>query len=32
MNEIELDVGSDKARWAEHLSAEIQVKFGGNIG
>lgn len=32
MSEIELDVGGDKTRWAEHLSADVQVKFGGNIG
>ncbi|GAA5933658.1 uncharacterized protein JCM15063_001374 [Sporobolomyces koalae] len=33
MSEIELDLpGGDKHKWAEHLSAEIQVKFGGNIG
>ncbi|GAA5907416.1 uncharacterized protein JCM6883_001199 [Sporobolomyces salmoneus] len=34
MSEIELDVSTDdhKSKWAEHLSAEIQVKFGGNIG
>jgi len=37
LSEIELDVmvgggGGDKSKWAEHLSVEIQVKFGGNIG
>ncbi|GAA5954624.1 hypothetical protein JCM3765_003832 [Sporobolomyces pararoseus] len=34
LSEIELDIiaGGDRSRWAEHLSVEIQVKFGGNIG
>lgn len=33
MKEIELDVGNDKViSWAEHLSGDVQVKFGGNIG
>ncbi|GAA5820841.1 hypothetical protein JCM10212_006343 [Sporobolomyces blumeae] len=34
LDEVELDlgVGADKSRWAEHLSAEVRVQFGGSIG